>query len=70
MLNLPSVYPAEACPEVTVYLVQLHTFYIKLTEKTTQRNCITDKGHWNQEQKTRQGRDGRPLDNEVKTMNR
>ncbi len=30
MLNLPSVYPAEECPEVTLYLVQLHIFHIKL----------------------------------------
>ena len=41
-VKLASVYPAEACPEVTVYLVQLHIFLYK-TEKTTQWSCITGK---------------------------
>ncbi len=55
--NIPSVNPTEARPEVTGYEAHLDILYTKLTETTTQLHCITDKGHWNQKQKTRQGRD-------------
>ncbi len=66
--NIPSVNPTEVRSEVTGYQAQTDIFIEKQTETTAQRNCISDRGHWNHEQKTRQGRDGRPLDNEVKTM--
>ncbi len=52
-LVLTSVNPTEAHPEVTGYEAQLGILYTKRTERTTQLHCITDKGHWNQKQKTR-----------------